>query len=345
MRTADWVWKSIGQPPGFHRFPVRSQLTLGSGCRCLAKLAQALTTARLVFAWLGLCSPNTFTFKLTLGESFCFFLDTMGARIHPAPVPAKKKKKSESAKRRDKKRRLEFLSRKKTVSSPGALLPVPTYSSASPRADLHSPVTPGAEAAFQKDTLATNRSESHLCICGALPCVCLACHPLSPKEDHHVPKVKLRKSASGWTSTSSGDRPGTSSPILSNAPVCQNCNHAFLDPSHQCENDKEDNPSSQSKDMSGEVWEDSDTLDFHACKDLVLSDLHTSAEKFSILQKNCLSVLKVEPIDIPLARYCFSFAQYYKSLRDNVTLGYSMDHLVNKVFNPQFDQEMSKHGL
>ena len=51
-----------------------------------------------------------FTFKLTLGESFCFFLDTMGARIHPAPVPAKKKKKSESAKRRDKKRRLEFLS-------------------------------------------------------------------------------------------------------------------------------------------------------------------------------------------------------------------------------------------
>ena len=62
--------------------------------------------------------------------------------------------------------------------------PVPTYSSASPRADLHSPVTPGAEAAFQKDTLAvaTNKSESHvyLCICGALPCVCLACHPLSP---------------------------------------------------------------------------------------------------------------------------------------------------------------------
>ena len=107
-----------------------------------------------------------FTFKLTLGDSFCFSLDTMGARTHPAPVP-KKKKKSESAKRRDKKRRLEFLNRKKTVPSPGALLPVLTYSSASPRADLHSPVTPGAEAAFQKDTLATRdqRSESHLFIC------------------------------------------------------------------------------------------------------------------------------------------------------------------------------------
>ena len=244
-----------------------------------------------------------------------------------------------------KKRRLEFLSRKKTVSSPGALLPVATFSLASPRADPHSPVTPGAEIAFQKDALAINRSESHLCICGALPCVCLACHPLSPKDDHHVPKVKLRKSASGWTSTSSGDRPGTPSPILSNAPVCQNCNHAFLDPSHQCENDKEDNLSTQSKDMSREVWEDSDTLDLQACKDLALSDLHTSDEKFSILQKNCISILKKEPIDIPTARYCFSLAQYFKSLRDNVTFGYSMDHLVNKVFNPQFDQEISKHGL
>ena len=286
-----------------------------------------------------------FSFKLTLGDSFCFSLDTMGVRTHPAPVPAKKKKKSESAKRRDKKRRLEFLSRKKTVSSPGALLPVATFSLASPRADPHSPVTPGAEIAFQKDTLAINRSESHLCICGALPCVCLACHPLSPKDDHHVPKVKLRKSASGWTSTSSGDRPGTPSPILSNAPVCQNCNHAFLDPSHQCENDKEDNLSTQSKDMSREVWEDSDTLDLQACMDLALSDLHTSDEKFSILQKNCISILKKEPIDIPTARYCFSLAQYFKSLRDNVTFGYSMDHLVNKVFNPQFDQEISKHGL
>ena len=218
-----------------------------------------------------------------------------------------------------------------------------TYSSASPRVDLHSPVTPGEEAAFQRDTLASNRSESHLCICGALPCVCLACHPLSPNEDHHVPKVKLRKSASGWTSTSSGDQP---SPILSNAPVCQNCSHAFLDPSHQCENDKEDCLSSQSEDKSGEVLEDSDTLDLQACKSLVLSDLHTPAEKFSILQKNCISILKIEPIDIPTARYCFSYAQYYKLLRDDVTFkGHSMYHLVNKVFNPQFDQEMSKHGL
>ena len=95
----------------------------------------------------------------------------------------------------------------------------------------------------------------------------------------------------------------------------------------------------------GEVQEDSDVLDFQACKNLVFSDLHTPTEKFSILTKNCISIMKIEPIDIPTARFCFSLAQYFKALRDNATSGYSMDHLVNKVFNPQFDQEISKAGL
>ena len=111
-----------------------------------------------------------YTFKLTFGDSFCFSLDTMGARTQPVPVPVKKKKKSESAKRRDKKRRMEFLSRKKTVSSPDALLPVLPCSLASLRADPHSPVTPGAEA-LQKDTLITDRSENYVCLCGAFKAI------------------------------------------------------------------------------------------------------------------------------------------------------------------------------
>ena len=131
-----------------------------------------------------------YSFKLTFGDSFCFSLDTMGARTQPVPVPVKKKKKSESAKRRDKKRRMEFLNRKKTVSSPDALLPVLPCSLASPRADPHSPVTPGADA-LQKDKLDTNRSENCVCLCGALPCICDACHPL-PKDDHHVPRAGLQ---------------------------------------------------------------------------------------------------------------------------------------------------------
>ena len=42
----------------------------------------------------------------------------------------------------------------------------------------------------------------------------------------------------------------------------------------------------------GEVWEDSEALDFQACKDLVLSDLHSPTEKHSVLEKNCISIFK-----------------------------------------------------
>ena len=73
-----------------------------------------------------------------------------------------------------------------------------------------------------------------------------------------------------------------------------------------------------------------------------MSDLHSPAEKHSVLEKNCIAILKKEPIDIEAAKYCYSFAQYYKLLRDDSTLGYSMDYLVNKVFSPQFDIEISK---
>ena len=283
-----------------------------------------------------------YSFKLTFGDSFCFSLDTMGARTQPVPVPVKKKKKSESAKRRDKKRRMEFLSRKKTVSSPDALLPVLPCSLASPRADSHSPVTPGAEA-LQKDTLDTNRSENCVCLCGALPCICDACHPL-PKDDHHVPKIMLRKSASGWASTPTSDHPVSSSPTLSNAPVCQNCSHAFLDASHQCDTDKDDTLSQSNDTSGGEVFQDNDMLDLQACKDLVFSDLHTADEKHSILKKNCTAMMELVPIDLPTARFCFSYAQYFKLRRDDLTLGYTMNNLINNVFNPQFDKEVSKLG-
>ena len=128
-------------------------------------------------------------------------------------------------------------------------------------------------------------SENYWCLCGALPCICDACHPLSPKDDHHVPKIMLRKSASGWASTSTSDHPVSSSPTLSNAPVCQNCSHAFLDPSHQCDTDKDDTLSQSNDTSGGEVFQDSDTLDLQACKDLVFSDLHTADEKHSILKK------------------------------------------------------------
>ena len=125
---------------------------------------------------------------------------------------------------------------------------------------------------------------------------------------------------------------------------CQNCNSAFLDPSHQCDTDKDDTLSQSNDTSVGEVFQESDTLDLQACKDLVLSNLHTADEKHSILKKNCTSMLKLVPIDLPTARYCYGYAQYFKLLKDDLTLGYSMNYLINNVFNPQFDQEVSKLG-
>ena len=67
-------------------------------------------------------------------------------------------------------------------------------------------------------------------------------------------------------------------------------------------------------------------------------------EKQDILKKNCLAIFKIEPIDIPTARYCFIFSQYFKLKRDHQTLGFDVHHLINNVFNPQFDREMQKLG-
>ena len=288
-----------------------------------------------------LCDHNlAFTFKVTFGD-FCFELDTREIKASPASGPVKTKKKSPSSVERDRRRRMDFLKRKNAASSQssGASLSVPATSSAiSSGADSHSSANTPGPTASQRDT---DQPESVLCICGALPCLCLASHQSSAKENQVVSAVKLRKSASGWTTKAKHDGPDmSSSPTLSAAPVCANCGEPFLGSSHQC-GDQEHLIPDQSNELSGSAGVD--ILDLNACQELVLSDFHTPDEKHSILQKNCMSILKVEPVDIPTARYCYGFAQYYKLRRDNMTLGYDMDHLVNKVFYPQFDNQVSKH--
>ena len=288
-----------------------------------------------------LCDHNlAFTFKVTFGD-FCFELDTREIKASSASGPVKTKKKSPSFVERDRRRRMDFLKPKTAASSQSsaASLSVPATSSAiSSGADSHSSANTPGPTASQRDT---DQPESIICFCGALPCLCLASHQFSAKENQVVSAVKLRKSASGWTTKTTHDGPDTSSPTLSAAPVCANCGEPFLGPLHQC-GDQEDLISSRSNELSGPA--EVDILDLNACQELVLSDFHTPDEKHSILQKNCMSILKVEPINIPAARYCFGFAQYYKLVRENSTLGYSMDYLVNKVFYPQFDVEISKLG-
>ena len=59
----------------------------------------------------------TFSFNLTLGDSFSFSLDTNGKEALAAKAKKKKKKKTPSTLRRDAKRRSEFLKKKLEVSS------------------------------------------------------------------------------------------------------------------------------------------------------------------------------------------------------------------------------------
>ena len=286
-----------------------------------------------------LCNQGSaFTFKVTCGD-FSFSLDRKEMRLSPASGPVvKTKKKSPSSIERDNRRRMDFLKRKKAASSLSSdvSMSVPVTSSATPIGpdSQSSVITPGA-AALQRNI---DQPESTICICGSLPCVCISTHQSSAKENQ-VPTVKLRKSTSGWTTTTS-DGPRSSS-TLPAAPVCVNCSEAFLGPSHQCGD--QEHPTSQSDEISGTAVE-VEILDMDACKTLVSSDFHTADEKQDILRKNCLAIFKIEPIDIPTARYCFSFSQYFKLKRDHQTLGFDVHHLINNVFNPQFDREMQKLG-
>ena len=230
---------------------------------------------------------------------------------------------------------MDFLKRKKAASplSSDVSMSVPDTSSATPIGpdSQSSVITPGATA-LQRNI---DQSGSTICICGSLPCLCIAT-PQSSAKENQVPTVKLRKSTSGWTTITS-DTPRSSS-TLPAASVCVNCSEAFLGPAHQCGD--QEHPISQSDGTAEEV----EILDMDACKDLVLSDFHTADEKQDILRKNCLAIFKIKPIDIPTARYCFSFSQYFKLKRDHHTLGFDVHHLINNVFNPQFDREIQKLG-
>ena len=135
-----------------------------------------------------------FSFKLSFGDT-CFTLDTKGTLATKVPSPVKKRI-SPSSKRRNKERKIAFLSRKKASSTP-AFLPTAGASEPSSSAsgcDTHSSVTLGDEADPNADNINHLQEQesvgvSSLCVCGSVPCVCLMSQsPINP-----VPKIKLKK--------------------------------------------------------------------------------------------------------------------------------------------------------
>ena len=65
---------------------------------------------------------QAFTFSLTIGSTFNFSMST-GSQDSPAPAPKVEKRKSPSARRRNARRRKEFLKRKSGLPSPTSLKP------------------------------------------------------------------------------------------------------------------------------------------------------------------------------------------------------------------------------
>ena len=294
--------------------------------------------------------------SLKIGSSFSFNYcsDKNG---NPLPAALGPKKKSKATIERDRQRRAAFLLKKKAASSKisapvapeSSLLESPEVTTSHVDTVLPSleTVLPSSsfvehrpsgtdhndsddESDLSATPLASKDINSSLCICNSLPCTCLASTPLSPIKDQPVvPSVKLKMTAAGWRSTT-----------CSSQPLCDNCGEPFLDSKHLCVEDDE-NDSQTSKQESSQSFEQ-DILDYNACCDVVTKDFYSLQDKVQILQQNCISLLKNEPIDFKLAKYCFSRSKFFQLRESNQTLGLSMQKVVN-IFDKEFEEQYKKY--
>ena len=103
----------------------------------------------------------------------------------------------------------------------------------------------------------------------------------------------------------------------------------------------DENDSQTSKQESSQSFEQ-DILDYNACCDVVTSNFYSLQDKVQILQQNCISLLKNEPIDFKLAKYCFSRSKFFQLRESNQTLGLSMQKVVN-IFDKEFEEQYKKY--
>ena len=288
--------------------------------------------------------------SLNIGQSFSF---NYSSENNGFPLPAavekekrpKPKKKSRATLERDRQRRAAFLLKKAgspEIGSPQAverpLLEPPEETTGHVETILSTSSSPSSSETRSSDTESNEDNPASsvslpanntLCIClSSVPCVCLASKPLSPIEDQPVvvPKVKIKKTTAGWSSSSSTN------------PLCDNCGQPFLNSGHQCVDDQDENDRNTNCESTAAPEED--ILDQNGCHDVVSSDLFSTQQKIEILQKNCVGLLKATPINFDLARFCYSHSKYFQLKQKDHTLGLSMQNLVENIFNQEFDKEM-----
>ena len=292
--------------------------------------------------------------SLNIGQSFSFnySLENNGFPL-PAAVEKEKrpkpKKKSRATLERDRQRRAAFLLKKAgspEIGSPQAverpLLEPPEETTGhvetilSTSSSPSSCVTRSSDTESNEDNPASSVSlpaNNALCIClSSVPCVCLASKPLSPIEDQPVvvPKVKIKKTTAGWSSSSSTN------------PLCDNCGQPFLNSGHQCVDDQDENNVQEDSKHKSTDGPKEDILDYQACHDVVSNGFFSPHDKIQILQRNCISLLKTEPIDFNLAKFCYSRSKYFQLRQSDQSLGINMQKIVN-IFNKEFEDEMKKH--
>ena len=66
--------------------------------------------------------------------------------------------------------------------------------------------------------------------------------------------------------------------------------------------------------------------------------------KYTSLIDNCLK-LQVEPINHVVAKFCFSHARFDQLRKGALTLGYSREHLIKEVFDPEYERLKYENGL
>ena len=287
--------------------------------------------------------------SLSIGSSFSYdFCSEQNG--NPLPAVVKKKKKSPSTRGRDLKRRAAFLHKKAASSSlsngdsmaldpplpefpevdPSPAQPILSSPSFEPRPLDAEPND--FENNFCPITTQLADNINTLCICQSVPCVCLASKPLSPTRDHPaVTSLKIKKTPLGCETTTSPNDPT----------MCENCGQPFLDWTHLCGDKNDDDKDSKCESTRG-PGPDEDILDLQGCNDVVSTNLLSTQQKQEILEQNCIFLLKTEPINFDLAKFCFSHAKYFLFISKNHPSGKSMQNLVEH-FNVEFDRECKKH--
>ena len=86
-------------------------------------------------------------------------------------------------------------------------------------------------------------------------------------------------------------------------------------------------------------------LDLPACEEISNSRTLTADQKYTMLFDNCVKLIKVEPINHVVTKFCFSHAKFYQLKRDDLTLGFSKEHLIKEILDPEYERLKSENEL